>query len=91
MKRIKMNRRDFIKNSAFITGAAAGASLLVGRGRRSPLGVRETVVEPDKTDTALAGQAWLGSGRCGGGPCSCFSEKDAGVVGGSPDTPEVSN
>ncbi len=30
MKRIKMNRRDFIKNSAFITGSAAGASLLVG-------------------------------------------------------------
>ena len=30
MKRIKMNRRDFIKNGAFITGSAAGASLMVG-------------------------------------------------------------
>ena len=30
MKRIKMNRRDFIKGSAFITGSAAGAGLLVG-------------------------------------------------------------
>jgi len=30
MKRIKMNRRDFLKGSAFITSAAAGASLMVG-------------------------------------------------------------
>ena len=30
MKRIKMNRRDFMKGSAFITSSAAGASLLVG-------------------------------------------------------------
>ena len=29
MKRIKMNRRDFIKGSAFITSSAAGASLFV--------------------------------------------------------------
>ncbi len=30
MKRIKMNRRDFLKGSAFITSTAAGASLMVG-------------------------------------------------------------
>ena len=30
MKRIKLNRRNFIKGSAFITGSAAGASLFVG-------------------------------------------------------------
>jgi anaerobic selenocysteine-containing dehydrogenase len=30
MKRIKMNRRDFLKGSAFITSAAAGTSLMVG-------------------------------------------------------------
>ena len=30
MKRIKMDRRDFIKNSAFVTSAAAGAGLMVG-------------------------------------------------------------
>ncbi len=30
MKRIKVNRRDFIKSSAFITSSAAGAGLLVG-------------------------------------------------------------
>ncbi len=30
MKRIKMNRRDFIKGSAFITSSAAGASLFAG-------------------------------------------------------------
>jgi anaerobic selenocysteine-containing dehydrogenase len=30
MKRIKMNRRDFLKGSTFITGAAAGTSLMVG-------------------------------------------------------------
>jgi len=30
MKRVKMNRRDFLKGSAFITSAAAGSSLMVG-------------------------------------------------------------
>ena len=30
MKRFKIDRRDFIKNSTFISGAAAGASLFVG-------------------------------------------------------------
>ncbi len=30
MKRIKITRRNFLKGSAFITGSAAGASLLVG-------------------------------------------------------------
>ena len=30
MKRIKMNRRDFLKGSAFITGTVAGSSLMVG-------------------------------------------------------------
>lgn len=30
MKRIKMNRRDFLKGSTFITTAAAGSSLMVG-------------------------------------------------------------
>jgi len=30
MKRFKMNRRDFLKSSSFITGAAAGTSLFVG-------------------------------------------------------------
>jgi anaerobic selenocysteine-containing dehydrogenase len=30
MKRFKMNRREFIKNGAFITSSAAGASLMVG-------------------------------------------------------------
>ena len=30
MKRIKMNRRDFLKGSAFITSTVAGSSLMVG-------------------------------------------------------------
>ena len=30
MKRINVNRRDFIKSTAFITGSTAGAGLLVG-------------------------------------------------------------
>ncbi|VAW91392.1 Assimilatory nitrate reductase large subunit [hydrothermal vent metagenome] len=30
MKRFKMSRRDFLKSSSFITGAAAGTSLMVG-------------------------------------------------------------
>ncbi|HEB59008.1 MAG TPA: hypothetical protein ENJ01_07295 [Gammaproteobacteria bacterium] len=30
MKRIKMTRRDFLKTSSFITGSAAGTSLMVG-------------------------------------------------------------
>ncbi|MCK5092193.1 MAG: twin-arginine translocation signal domain-containing protein, partial [Gammaproteobacteria bacterium] len=30
MKRFKINRRDFLKSSSFITGSATGASLFVG-------------------------------------------------------------
>ncbi|MCH8134764.1 MAG: twin-arginine translocation signal domain-containing protein, partial [Proteobacteria bacterium] len=30
MKRFKIDRRDFIKNSTFISASAAGASLMVG-------------------------------------------------------------
>ena len=64
MKRIKskISRRDFLKNSAFITGSAAGASLMVGANPEL-----EAATLPDATatrTTALAQCPYCGVG-CG--------------------------
>jgi len=64
MKRIKnkLSRRDFLKNSAFITGSAAGASLMVGANPEL-----EAATLPDATatrTTALAQCPYWGVG-CG--------------------------
>ncbi len=62
MKRFKQNRRDFIKNSTFITGSAAGASLLVGKNPELEAAVPE-VASATRT-TALAQCPYCGVG-CG--------------------------
>jgi len=64
MKRFKMNRRDFIKNSGFITGAVSGASLMVGVNPEleAATGTKET--DSVNRTTALAQCPYCGVG-CG--------------------------
>ena len=63
MKRIKMNRRDFIKNGAFIAGSAAGASLMVGVNPELEAATNTTESSTTRT-TALAQCPYCGVG-CG--------------------------
>ncbi len=64
MKRFKMNRRDFIKNSAFITGAATGASLLVGANPELEAATGTSQTSSATRTTALAQCPYCGVG-CG--------------------------
>ena len=63
MKRIKMDRRDFIKNSAFVTSAAAGAGLMVGANPELEAATSNPGNSPTRT-TALAQCPYCGVG-CG--------------------------
>jgi len=62
MKRFKINRRDFLKGSAFITGSAAGASLMVGA--NPELEAATVPTTGSKRSTALAQCPYCGVG-CG--------------------------
>ncbi len=64
MKRIKMNRRDFIKGSAFITGSAAGAGLLVGNNPELEAAPATPEAASATRTTALAQCPYCGVG-CG--------------------------
>ena len=63
MRRKKNNfsRRDFVKNSAFITGAATGASLLSGANPELEARAQETPNEDERT-TAIAQCPYCGVG-----------------------------
>jgi len=64
MKRSKdLSRRDFIKNSTFITGAATGAGLFVGKNPELEAAPSSTNSEVKRT-TALAQCPYCGVG-CG--------------------------
>ena len=62
MKRFKMNRRDFLKSSSFITGAAAGTSLFVGK--NPELEAAPAAPSTGETKTAIAQCPYCGVG-CG--------------------------
>lgn len=62
MKRIKMNRRDFMKGSAFIASAATGSSLMMGS--NPELYAAPAAVDSPKRTTALAQCPYCGVG-CG--------------------------
>jgi ferredoxin-nitrate reductase len=64
MKRIKMNRRDFIKGSAFITSSATGASLLVGNNPELEAAPATPEAASATRTTALAQCPYCGVG-CG--------------------------
>ncbi len=63
MKRIKMNRRDFLKTSSFITGSAAGTSLMVGANPELEAAPAEAPAHGKRT-TAIAQCPYCGVG-CG--------------------------
>lgn len=62
MKRFKMNRRDFLKSSSFITGAAAGTSLFVGN--NPELEAAPAAAATGERKTAIAQCPYCGVG-CG--------------------------
>ncbi len=66
MKRIKnkFSRRDFIKNSAFITTAAAGAGFMVGANPELEIASAEAAVSEEGRTTAIAQCPYCGVG-CG--------------------------
>jgi len=64
MKRIKMDRRDFIKNSAFVTSAAAGAGLMVGANPELEAATGTADTRSASRTTALAQCPYSGVG-CG--------------------------
>jgi len=63
MKRFKMSRRDFLKSSSFITGAATGASLMVGNNPELEAAPAEAAAKVDRK-TAIAQCPYCGVG-CG--------------------------
>ncbi len=62
MKRIKMNRRDFLKGSAFITSTAAGASLMVGNNPELEAAPAKKVEVSRKTAIAQCPYCGVGCG-----------------------------
>jgi anaerobic selenocysteine-containing dehydrogenase len=64
MKRIKMHRRDFLKGSAFITGSAVGASLMVGGNPELEAAPLPPEAASTKRTTAIAQCPYCGVG-CG--------------------------
>jgi len=62
MKRIKINRRNFMKGSAFISSSVAGASLMVGANPELEAAISDTA--PVSRTTALAQCPYCGVG-CG--------------------------
>jgi len=84
MKRIKMNRRDFIKNGAFITGSAAGASLMVGV---NP----ELEAATSEGDTATRSTALAQCPYCGVGCGTVIQVEDGKIVSMRPDKDHPTN
>ena len=64
MKRVKVNRRDFMKGSAFITGSAATAGLMVASNPELEAATAEVDDNGTKRTTALAQCPYCGVG-CG--------------------------
>ncbi len=83
MKRFKMNRRDFLKSSSFITGAAAGTSLFVGNNPELEAAPAET---PKGRTTALAQCPYCGVG-CG----TIIQVQDGKIVSMRPDKDHPTN
>ncbi len=84
MKRFKMNRRDFLKSSSFITGAAAGTSLFVGNNPE----LEAAPAEDKKTgrSTAIAQCPYCGVG-CG----TIIQVQDGKIVSMRPDKDHPTN
>ncbi len=84
MKRFKMNRRDFLKSSSFITGAAAGTSLFVGNNPELEAAPAED--KKSGRSTAIAQCPYCGVG-CG----TIIQVQDGKIVSMRPDKDHPTN
>jgi anaerobic selenocysteine-containing dehydrogenase len=84
MKRIKTNRRDFLKGSAFITGSAAGAGLFVGD---NP----ELEAATDDTGTTTRTTALAQCPYCGVGCGTIIQVENGKIVSMRPDKDHPTN
>jgi len=85
MKRFKMNRRDFLKSSSFITGSAAGASLFVGKNPE---------LEAAPADAAKAGERRTAVAQCpycGVGCGTIIQTQNGKIVSMRPDKDHPTN
>ena len=85
MKRYKMNRREFIKTSGFITGSAAGAGLMMGHNPELETSTRESSeIKADK-------QALAACPYCGVGCGTIIQVKNDKIVAMRPDKDHPTN
>ncbi len=84
MKRIKTNRRDFLKGSAFITGSAAGAGLFVAD---NP----ELEAAPAPASSATRGTALAQCPYCGVGCGTIIQTENGKIVSMRPDKDHPTN
>lgn len=84
MKRIKINRRTFLKGSSFITGSAAGAGLMVGA---NP----ELEAAPSKTGSASRTTALAQCPYCGVGCGTIIQVENGKIVSMRPDKDHPTN
>jgi ferredoxin-nitrate reductase len=84
MKRIKTNRRDFLKGSAFITGSAAGAGLFIAD--NPELEAAPTAASSATRSTALAQCPYCGVG-CG----TIIQSENGKIVSMRPDKDHPTN
>jgi len=86
MKRIKMDRRDFIKNSAFIAGSATGAGLMVGSNPEL-----EAATGTSETNTASRTTALAQCPYCGVGCGTVIQVENGKIVSMRPDKEHPTN
>jgi anaerobic selenocysteine-containing dehydrogenase len=84
MKRFKISRRNFVKGSAFITGSAAGASLLVGN---NP----ELEAAPAEATSATRTTALAQCPYCGVGCGTIIQAENGKIVSMRPDKDHPTN
>lgn len=86
MKRIKIDRRDFIKGGTFITASAAGTGLMVGQNPELEASPVSAPKAPGKRTTALAQCPYCGVG-CG----TIIQAEDGKIVSMRPDKDHPTN
>jgi anaerobic selenocysteine-containing dehydrogenase len=84
MKRLKTNRRDFLKGSAFITGSAAGAGLFIAE---NP----ELEAAPSPVNSATRGTALAQCPYCGVGCGTIIQTENGKIVSMRPDKDHPTN
>ncbi|MBQ0720290.1 MAG: molybdopterin-dependent oxidoreductase [Gammaproteobacteria bacterium] len=87
MKRIKMDRRDFLKSSAFIASTATGASLMIGANPELEAATTGT----DETNTVSRTTALAQCPYCGVGCGTVIQAENGKIVSMRPDKEHPTN